>query len=160
MAQSYYVAKFLCDVPLRVGQGLLFGCAQPLVPCCAELNQLNQLDQLLHNQLRLQGEAPVDSPAQAFNTLLAPQASIPSLPLCSAILYWIVGLNPSASAFFIFCCIVICEGLAAQGLGVALSAGGADWLAGWLYTCLNRTLQVLGTWRLMAFNMDRSAACV
>jgi ABC-type multidrug transport system ATPase subunit/ABC-type multidrug transport system permease subunit len=61
---SYYIAKFICDIPLRVGQGLLFG----------------------------------------------------------AILYWIVGLNPSASAFFIFCCIVICEGLAAQGLGVAISA--------------------------------------
>ena len=23
--QSYYVAKFICDIPLRVGQGLLFG---------------------------------------------------------------------------------------------------------------------------------------
>lgn len=41
----YYLARFICDVPLRVGQGLLFG----------------------------------------------------------VIIYWIVGLNPSAKAFFIFC---------------------------------------------------------
>ncbi|KAL4437525.1 hypothetical protein ABPG77_003506 [Micractinium sp. CCAP 211/92] len=60
----YYVARFICDMPLRVGQGLLFG----------------------------------------------------------TILYWIVGLNPSAAAFFVFCCLVICEGLAGQGLGVAISA--------------------------------------
>lgn len=51
-------------------------------------------------------------------------SKLPTPPVYrSAILYWIVGLNPSASAFFVFCCIVICEGLAAQGLGVAISAG-------------------------------------
>jgi hypothetical protein len=37
-----------------------------------------------------------------------------------------VGLNPSASAFFIFCALVICEGLAGQGLGVAISAATKD----------------------------------
>ena len=41
-----------------------------------------------------------------------------------------MGLNPSASAFFVFCCIVICEGLAAQGLGVAISAGELMMAAG------------------------------
>ncbi|KAL4452063.1 hypothetical protein ABPG75_007725 [Micractinium tetrahymenae] len=64
----YYVARFICDMPLRVGQGLLFG----------------------------------------------------------SILYWIVGLNPSAAAFFIFCCLVVCEGLAGQGLGVAISAAAPN----------------------------------
>jgi ABC-type multidrug transport system ATPase subunit/ABC-type multidrug transport system permease subunit len=64
----YYLARFICDIPLRVGQGLLFGC----------------------------------------------------------IVYWIVGLNPNAGAFFIFCCILIVEGLAAQGLGVAVSAGARN----------------------------------
>lgn len=64
----YYLARFICDVPLRVGQGLLFG----------------------------------------------------------VIIYWIVGLNPSASAFFIFVCILIVEGLAAQGLGIAVSAGARN----------------------------------
>ena len=28
-AQPYYLARFICDMPLRVGQGLLFGCAGP-----------------------------------------------------------------------------------------------------------------------------------
>lgn len=60
----YYCARFICDIPIRVGQGLLFGC----------------------------------------------------------IVYFIVGLNPAASAFFIFCCILIVEGLAAQGMGVCISA--------------------------------------
>lgn len=60
----YYLARFICDIPLRVGQGLLFGC----------------------------------------------------------ILYWIVGLNPSAGAFFIFCALVLLLSLASQGLGVAISA--------------------------------------
>lgn len=64
----YYLARFICDIPLRVGQGLLFGC----------------------------------------------------------IVYWIVGLNPSAAAFFKFVCILIIEGLAAQGLGVAVSAGARN----------------------------------
>ena len=64
----YYLARFICDIPLRVGQGLLFGC----------------------------------------------------------IVYWIVGLNPSAAAFFKFVCILIVEGLAAQGLGVAVSAGARN----------------------------------
>jgi len=64
----YYLARFICDIPLRVGQGLLFGC----------------------------------------------------------IVYWIVGLNPSASAFFIFVCVLVVEGLAAQGLGVAVSAGARN----------------------------------
>ncbi|EFN55090.1 hypothetical protein CHLNCDRAFT_134988 [Chlorella variabilis] len=64
----YYLARFICDMPLRVGQGLLFG----------------------------------------------------------SILYWIVGLNPSAKAFFIFCALTICEGLAAQGLGVAISAAAKN----------------------------------
>jgi hypothetical protein len=36
--------------------------------------------------------------------------------------YWIVGLNPSAKAFFIFAAMLILEGLASQGLGVAVSA--------------------------------------
>ncbi|GAB4815997.1 hypothetical protein N2152v2_003043 [Parachlorella kessleri] len=60
----YYLARFVCDVPLRVGQCLLFG----------------------------------------------------------VIVYWIVGLNPSPSAFFIFVALLLLEGLAAQGLGVAVSA--------------------------------------
>lgn len=60
----YYCARFICDIPIRVGQGLLFGC----------------------------------------------------------IVYFIVGLNPAASAFFIFCCILIVEGLASQGMGVCISA--------------------------------------
>jgi ABC-type multidrug transport system ATPase subunit/ABC-type multidrug transport system permease subunit len=60
----YYIARFICDIPTRVGQGLLFGC----------------------------------------------------------IVYWIVGLNPAASAFFIFCALLIVEGLAAQGFGVCISA--------------------------------------
>lgn len=64
----YYLARFVADMPLRVGQGLLFGC----------------------------------------------------------IIYWIVGLNPSAGAFFIFVCILIVEGLAAQGLGIAVSAGSRN----------------------------------
>ncbi|KAG7673347.1 hypothetical protein Ndes2526B_g03213 [Nannochloris sp. 'desiccata'] len=64
----YYIARFICDIPLRVGQGLLFGC----------------------------------------------------------IVYWIVGLNPNAGAFFIFCSILIVEGLAAQGLGIAVSAGAPN----------------------------------
>ncbi len=38
------------------------------------------------------------------------------------IVYWIVGLNPSAKAFFIFVAILILEGLSAQALGVAISA--------------------------------------
>lgn len=60
----YYFARFICDVPARVGQGLLFGC----------------------------------------------------------IVYWIVGLNPAASAFFIFCALLIVEGLTAQGFGICISA--------------------------------------
>lgn len=60
----YYVARFICDMPTRVGQGLLFGC----------------------------------------------------------IVYWIVGLNPAASAFFVFCALLIVEGLAAQGFGICISA--------------------------------------
>lgn len=64
----YYLARFVCDIPLRVGQGLLFGC----------------------------------------------------------IVYWIVGLNPAASAFFIFVCILIMQGLASQGLGIAVSAGAPN----------------------------------
>jgi ABC-type multidrug transport system permease subunit len=64
----YYLARFICDIPLRVGQGCLFG----------------------------------------------------------IIVYWIVGLNPSAAAFFIFVCLLIVEGLAAQGLGVAVSAGAKN----------------------------------
>lgn len=58
--------------------------------------------------------------------------SSPSLPSTTALFnrrYWIVGLNPSASAFFIFCFIVICEGLAAQGLGTAIAAGAHCLLA-------------------------------
>lgn len=46
--------------------------------------------------------------------------------LFGSIIYWIVGLNPSASAFFIFCAILIVEGLAAQGLGIAVSAGSRN----------------------------------
>lgn len=60
----YYFARFICDIPTRVGQGLLFGC----------------------------------------------------------IVYWIVGLNPAASAFFIFCALLIVEGLTAQGFGITISA--------------------------------------
>lgn len=60
----YYLARFICDIPLRVGQGLLFG----------------------------------------------------------VIVYWIVGLNPAAGAFFIFVALLILVGLAAQGLGTAISA--------------------------------------
>lgn len=60
----YYLARFICDIPVRVGQGLLFGC----------------------------------------------------------IVYWIVGLNPAASAFFIFCALLIVEGLTAQGFGICISA--------------------------------------
>ena len=60
----YYFARFICDIPARVGQGLLFGC----------------------------------------------------------IVYWIVGLNPAASAFFIFCALLIVEGLTAQGFGICISA--------------------------------------
>jgi len=60
----YYLARFICDIPARVGQGLLFGC----------------------------------------------------------IVYWIVGLNPAASAFFIFCAMLIVEGLTAQGFGICISA--------------------------------------
>ncbi len=37
-------------------------------------------------------------------------------------MYWIVGLNPSAAAFFKFVVLLILEGLAAQGLGTAISA--------------------------------------
>lgn len=61
----YYLARFITDMPLRVGQGLLFG----------------------------------------------------------TIVYWIAHLNPAASAFFIFVGLLILEGLAAQGLGIAISAG-------------------------------------
>jgi ABC-type multidrug transport system ATPase subunit/ABC-type multidrug transport system permease subunit len=64
----YYCARFICDMPVRVGQGLLFGC----------------------------------------------------------IVYWIVGLNPAASAFFVFVCLLIVEGLASQGLGTAVSAGAPN----------------------------------
>ncbi len=64
----YYMARFVCDIPLRVGQGVLFGC----------------------------------------------------------IVYWIVGLNPSAAAFFTFVAVLIVEGLAAQGLGIAVSAGAPN----------------------------------
>ncbi|GAB4813264.1 hypothetical protein N2152v2_000310 [Parachlorella kessleri] len=60
----YYLARFICDMPIRVGQGVLFGC----------------------------------------------------------IVYWIVGLNPTAAAFFIFIAIIILEGLCGQALGVAVSA--------------------------------------
>jgi ABC-type multidrug transport system ATPase subunit/ABC-type multidrug transport system permease subunit len=64
----YYCARFICDIPIRVGQGLLFGC----------------------------------------------------------IVYWIVGLNPAASAFFTFCAMLIVEGLTAQGMGVAISAAAPN----------------------------------
>ena len=60
----YYIARFICDMPLRIFQALLF----------------------------------------------------------SSIIYWIAGLNPSAAAYFIFCCVIIMEALAAQGLGIAISA--------------------------------------
>ncbi|KAL4425753.1 hypothetical protein ABPG75_009769 [Micractinium tetrahymenae] len=60
----YYLARFICDMPLRVGQGLLFG----------------------------------------------------------VIVYFIVGLNPAAAAFFQFVELTILEGLASQALGVAVSA--------------------------------------
>ena len=42
--------------------------------------------------------------------------------LFGCIVYWIVGLNPAASAFFIFCALLIVEGLAAQGFGICISA--------------------------------------
>ena len=102
------MAKFICDIPLRVGQGLLFGSA-PLPPPLPL--------PLLHPTAQSALHPPPHASA-AHRPAPAPA------PACSAILYWIVGLNPSASAFFVFCCIVICEGLAAQGLGVAISAGG------------------------------------
>lgn len=35
-------------------------------------------------------------------------------------------MNPSAAAFFIFCCILIVVGLTSQGLGVAVSAGSPN----------------------------------
>lgn len=40
--------------------------------------------------------------------------------------YWIVGLNPAASAFFVFVGLVILEGLAAQALGTAISAATSN----------------------------------
>lgn len=64
----YYLARFICDIPLRVVQAMLFGC----------------------------------------------------------IVYWIVGLNPSASAFFIFVALLFVEALASQGLGVAVSAAAPN----------------------------------
>jgi hypothetical protein len=39
------------------------------------------------------------------------------------VVYWIVGLNPAAKAFFIFISLLILQGLAAQGLGIVVSAG-------------------------------------
>ncbi|KAL4433910.1 hypothetical protein ABPG75_000351 [Micractinium tetrahymenae] len=41
--------------------------------------------------------------------------------LFSGIIYWAVGLNPKASAFFIFCALNVCIGLAGQALGMAVS---------------------------------------
>lgn len=69
----YYLARLICDMPLRVGQGLLFG----------------------------------------------------------VIVYFIVGLNATAAAFFQFVALTILEGLASQALGVAVSAAvrGSDKLA-------------------------------
>jgi hypothetical protein len=43
-------------------------------------------------------------------------------PAAGTIVYWIVGLNPSAKAFFIFVALLIVEGLAAQALGICISA--------------------------------------
>ncbi|PRW60157.1 DNA topoisomerase 3-beta isoform X1 [Chlorella sorokiniana] len=42
--------------------------------------------------------------------------------LFSGIMYWAAGLNPSVSAFFIFVALIICEDLAGQALGLAISA--------------------------------------
>ncbi|KAL4441885.1 hypothetical protein ABPG77_003801 [Micractinium sp. CCAP 211/92] len=41
--------------------------------------------------------------------------------LFSAVIYWAAGLNPKASAFFIFCALNVCIGLAGQALGMAVS---------------------------------------
>lgn len=41
--------------------------------------------------------------------------------LFSAVIYYAVGLNPRASAFFIFCALIVCIGLAGQALGMAVS---------------------------------------
>lgn len=40
--------------------------------------------------------------------------------LFSAIIYWAVGLNPTAPAFFIFCALNVCIGAAGRGCGVGV----------------------------------------
>ncbi|KAK9828718.1 hypothetical protein WJX72_001697 [[Myrmecia] bisecta] len=52
-----------------------------------------------------------ESPARLVQTILF---------VC--IVYWAVGLNPSASRFFIFICVLVLEAFAAQALGIAVSA--------------------------------------
>lgn len=43
-------------------------------------------------------------------------------PSAGVIVYWIVGLNPAAAAFFKFVALLVLEALAAQAMGTAVSA--------------------------------------
>ena len=45
---------------------------------------------------------------------------IPRLFFC-VLVYWIVGFAPSAERFFIFVCIIVCEALCAQALGMLMA---------------------------------------
>jgi len=45
--------------------------------------------------------------------------------LFGCILYWAAGLNPAASAFFVFCCLIICM-VGGQGAGRVLRWQGAE----------------------------------
>lgn len=108
----YYTARFICDMPLRVGQvrrrrGVLPGSLAAVLGWHAA-----------HSVARSRPLAAHPISRRPLPSLLPPQGL-----LFGGILYWIVGLNPTAEAFFIFCFLVICEGLAAQGLGVAIAAG-------------------------------------
>lgn len=63
---------------------------------------------------------PLDEPS--FPPSASPRLQVGQGLLFGALLYWIVGLNPSAAAFFIFCCLVICEGGHGEEQGVLVDA--------------------------------------
>ncbi|PSC69664.1 ABC ATP-binding isoform 1 [Micractinium conductrix] len=53
--------------------------------------------------------------------VLVPRSIIQNL-LFGSVVYWATGLNPTGVAFVLFCCVVICEDMTGQALGLAISA--------------------------------------
>lgn len=68
--------------------------------------------------------------------------------------YWLVGLNPAASAFFKFVALIVVEALASQGLGVAVSAAvGSEKLAFAVAPGITIILLLFSEWRVWVLLM-------